>query len=159
MPHDAEPDVAEEGGAPLSENPPVEPPSVYSCPDCGGVLWGHNIENGFVRYNCHVGHSYSADGLMKARADEIEEALWSAVRALEENASLALRLLERAESRNTTRLISRYRAQAEESQQRADVLRKLLMDSPRLVEAYGYSPCQKPVFPVCNCFNRRRRAH
>ena len=127
MPQNAEQDVAEEGGAPLSESPPAGPPWMYTCPDCGGALWEHHSENGFVRYNCHVGHSYTADSLMTARADEIEAALWSALRALEENASLALRLAERAEIRKTTRLISRYRARAEDSRKRADVLRDLLL--------------------------------
>jgi two-component system, chemotaxis family, protein-glutamate methylesterase/glutaminase len=63
----------------------------FSCPECNGALWRVR-EGRQERYSCHVGHAYSADVLNAAQEEKVEEALWSAVRALKENASLNERL-------------------------------------------------------------------
>src|SRR5207247_9509832 len=66
-------------------------PSAFSCPDCGGVLW--EIEDGeYKRYRCRVGHAFSPEAMFDAQNDQIEEALWSALKTLEENAQLSRRL-------------------------------------------------------------------
>jgi two-component system chemotaxis response regulator CheB len=70
-------------------------PSVYGCPECGGVLWEmHDGE--ILRFRCRVGHAYGAEGLLSEQTETLDTALWSAFRALQENASLARRLAERA---------------------------------------------------------------
>ena len=57
-------------------------PSVYTCPECHGVLL-QRIEEHSVRYRCHTGHAYSADSLLAEFSIKTEETLWSAIRALE----------------------------------------------------------------------------
>ncbi|MDP9151849.1 MAG: chemotaxis protein CheB, partial [Myxococcota bacterium] len=58
-------------------------PSSFVCPDCGGTLFEVN-DGDLVRYRCRVGHAYGLEGLLGQKAADVEGALWSAVRALEE---------------------------------------------------------------------------
>ena len=60
-------------------------PSIYSCPECHGVLL-RRIEGNGIRFRCHTGHAYSAESLLAELGIKTEETLWSAIRALEENA-------------------------------------------------------------------------
>jgi two-component system chemotaxis response regulator CheB len=62
--------------------------STYSCPDCGGVLW-QLAQLGMPAFRCHVGHAYAQETLHAAMSEQIETALWSAVRALTERSVLA----------------------------------------------------------------------
>ena len=70
-------------------------PSVYTCPECHGNLWEIR-EAKLSRYRCRVGHSYTEDSLIYEKAESLEAALWTAVEALEEQASLTQRMAERA---------------------------------------------------------------
>jgi len=70
-------------------------PSGYSCPECGGVLWEMR-DGALLRFRCRVGHAYTSDALSTHQADIIEKALWTALRALEEQAALKKRLADRA---------------------------------------------------------------
>lgn len=60
------------------------PPSGYTCPDCHGSLAAISHGN----YRCRVGHAWTAESLLRARDDEVEGALWIAVRSLQEKAKL-----------------------------------------------------------------------
>ncbi len=62
--------------------------SVYTCPECGGVLWELQ-HGGMVHYQCHVGHAYGIDDLLSCHSEKVEQALWTAFRVLEDNASLS----------------------------------------------------------------------
>src|SRR5262249_55119372 len=71
------------------------PPSSFICPECGGALW--ELKDGqLLHYRCHVGHAYTADGLMAGQDGAVEEALWTALRTLEEAAGLRRRLAHEA---------------------------------------------------------------
>lgn len=69
-------------------------PSAFACPECGGVLWEVD-QHGLLRFRCRVGHAYTARHLRAEQRQAIETALWSALRALEERASLYRRMAER----------------------------------------------------------------
>jgi two-component system, chemotaxis family, protein-glutamate methylesterase/glutaminase len=62
-------------------------PSRFACPECHGVLLRVK-GSGPSRFRCHTGHAYSARSLAAAVNEGIEDALWTAVRALEEGALL-----------------------------------------------------------------------
>jgi two-component system chemotaxis response regulator CheB len=100
-------------------------PSVFGCPDCGGVLWELG-EGELIRYRCRVGHAYSPDTLSTKQLEALEDALWMALRALEEQAALARRLAERAEARGHTTIATRFRLRHDEAQDQAEVIRDVL---------------------------------
>ena len=75
--------------------------SKLTCPDCLGALWEIKDQN-ILRYRCHVGHAYSAESLGEGQKHVLEFALWSAVRALEEQMILSRRIVERARNANHT---------------------------------------------------------
>jgi two-component system chemotaxis response regulator CheB len=102
-------------------------PSVYGCPECGGVLWEmHDGE--ILRFRCRVGHGYSSEGLLSEQTEGLDVALWTAYRSLQENASLAKRLAEWAKrDRQHTRLVERFEQRARSAEEQAETIKKLLM--------------------------------
>jgi two-component system chemotaxis response regulator CheB len=100
-------------------------PSGFSCPDCNGVLWEiHDRE--LVRYRCRVGHAWSAESLLGEQAQQLDSALWMALRGLEEKAALARAMCERARERSSPLTADRFEDQAEEAQRAARLIRTLL---------------------------------
>jgi len=97
-------------------------PSGFSCPECHGVLWEVD-QPGLPRFVCRIGHRISAESLLDQRGEEIEGALWAAVRALEEQASLAQRLCDRAADLGQGVSEERFRERAVDARHQADVLR------------------------------------
>lgn len=109
-----------------NENPEPERgiPSNFACPECHGVL--REIKQGdLLRFRCRVGHAYTADALRVALSDSCEDALWAAIRVLEEKASL-LRRLARPSS---GKLAESYREDAEAYDRHADTVRKILLEN------------------------------
>lgn len=102
-------------------------PSDLTCPACGGSLRESRVES-VVHFRCRTGHAYSPETLFAKQTDTIEEVLWAALRALEENASLARRMERRMrEARHRGSSIHhRYTKRAEEAEQHAEVLRRML---------------------------------
>jgi len=101
-------------------------PSAFACPDCGGVLW--ELRDGeLIRFRCRVGHAFSAETLLATQFDELEDALWVALRTLEESAGLAERMEQQARSRNHTLTATRLHEQADEARDRANVIRRVLL--------------------------------
>jgi two-component system, chemotaxis family, protein-glutamate methylesterase/glutaminase len=67
-------------------------PSTFSCPDCSGTLW--QIAGVTPRrYLCHTGHAFTLESLRSAQSLGTDEALWSAIRALQEKRELVLQAL------------------------------------------------------------------
>ncbi|MBK1782985.1 chemotaxis protein CheB [Prauserella sp. ASG 168] len=99
-------------------------PSGFVCPDCSGSL----LDLGAGRYRCYVGHAWTEEALLRARGHELERALWTALRTLDEEASLARRMAERAGAspRSQPSLRGRYERAAAEAAHAADVLRSHL---------------------------------
>ncbi|HEX4417594.1 MAG TPA: chemotaxis protein CheB, partial [Kofleriaceae bacterium] len=56
-----------------------------ACPECHGPMWQLGDDRG-RRYRCYLGHVTTATQLVGASTDEVEAALWSAVRALHDRA-------------------------------------------------------------------------
>ncbi len=100
-------------------------PSHFACPTCGGILW--EIQDGrLTRYRCRVGHAFSVQSLMAEQSDGLEEALWTALRALEERAALARRMAAHSVERNHRLSATRFEAQAGEDEHRAKLVREAL---------------------------------
>jgi two-component system chemotaxis response regulator CheB len=120
-------------------NDPERPgqPSGFSCPDCNGVLF--EIRDGeLVRYRCRVGHAWSAGSLLGEQAQQLDSALWMALRGLEEKASLARGMSEGARQRGNPLTARRFEEQAYEATRAANLIRAMLeshVGSPTEMEA------------------------
>lgn len=101
-------------------------PSPYSCPDCGGVLW-EIPEPQFVRYRCRVGHAFSPEAMLSAQDDVLEEALWSAMKTLEESARLSQRLAASERERGHEWMVERFEEKERQARARVEVIRRYLL--------------------------------
>jgi two-component system, chemotaxis family, protein-glutamate methylesterase/glutaminase len=104
--------------------------SAFTCPDCRGALWEMR-DGDLLRFRCHVGHAFSADSLMADQSEELENALWAALRSLEENAALARRMAARAGERNHTISVTQFEESARRVEQHAAVIRQVLHNSEK----------------------------
>ncbi|HVF23424.1 MAG TPA: chemotaxis protein CheB [Pyrinomonadaceae bacterium] len=104
--------------------------SRLTCPDCQGALWEMRDDD-LLRFRCHVGHAYSAESLSNGQSQMLEMALWSAVRALEEQMILAKRIVARARKANHVRSAETFERRAEEAERNSSVLRKLLLGNEK----------------------------
>lgn len=109
-------------------------PSPYSCPECGGVLW--ELKDGeLLRFRCRVGHAYTNETLTTEQALVVEHALWSALRALEEQAAVRRRMAERAMSKGRNSLSERFQDRARELEKQAQQVRNLVLAGVGAAEA------------------------
>ena len=104
--------------------------SRLTCPDCHGALWEIDDQEQ-LRYRCHVGHAYSAEALNEGQSQMLEEALWSAVRALEEQMVLSQRIVERARKANHTRAAVTFARRAQEAEDHSSIIRQLLLSDKK----------------------------
>jgi len=102
----------------------------FTCPECGGTLWAKAAGDGMV-LRCRVGHAYSEESLLHGQADVIENALWSAIRALEERADFLNRVGERLRLRGSTASSDSYARRAADLTEQGQAIRDLL-DRQRL---------------------------
>lgn len=104
-------------------------PSHFSCPDCGGVLFEVK-EEGLLRFRCRTGHGYTGEALSAGQAHALDDALWAAVRALEENAVLSRRMAARARERGHEHSARRYDERAEAAEQQGLLVRQAALRGP-----------------------------
>jgi two-component system chemotaxis response regulator CheB len=109
-------------------------PSQFACPECGGVLWQIEDE-GMLRFRCRVGHAFTAQSLGAEQTEAVEGALWAAIRALEESASLAREIAGKAATSKNHRLARRFEDTARDKQEQAALLRNLVVDVNKEVAA------------------------
>jgi two-component system chemotaxis response regulator CheB len=100
--------------------------SSLTCPECHGALWEIRDED-ILRFRCHVGHALAAEALSDGQSEMLEMALWSAVRALEEQMILAKRIVERARKTNNNRSVKTFERRAKDAERNSSVIRQLLL--------------------------------
>jgi two-component system, chemotaxis family, protein-glutamate methylesterase/glutaminase len=81
---------------------------VFSCPECGGVLWEIKDDD-FLRFRCRIGYALSAEGVLAEQTEVIDKALWSVLKTIEEKVSLSSRLARQAQERGNTQLAQHLR--------------------------------------------------
>jgi two-component system chemotaxis response regulator CheB len=109
-------------------------PSTQTCPECHGTLWEVQ-DSGILKFRCRVGHSYTAEALAGHQAEQLEAALWTALRALEEHGALARRLAARALGAGHTHSAARFTEEAMDAEHHASVVRTVLDENSERIPA------------------------
>ena len=121
-------DVAE--GRETSIEEITRPPAPFTCPDCGGSMWEYEDGN-VLSYRCHVGHGYTANSFGVAQQETLESTLWTAPRALEEQAALRRRMAVHALHVGRDPDARRFEREAKDAELRAATIRQMLFRKPQ----------------------------
>jgi len=116
------------GQAPaMPDGDPIGEPSGYACPDCHGVL---NVvpDEGVLRFRCRTGHAWTADSFMAQQSDSYEEALWTALRVLEERVDISHKLADLALENARDWSEGHFRQRAADASRSADLIRTMLQE-------------------------------
>jgi two-component system chemotaxis response regulator CheB len=106
-------------------------PSPITCPDCNGTLL--KLKDGRVlRFRCHTGHAYSADTLLSAISEQMEKALWNAIRVGDESLMLLDYTAKELEGVGHYEIAGVYRQKADEIRQRMEQVRDTALQSEEL---------------------------
>jgi two-component system chemotaxis response regulator CheB len=114
-----------EGSGDPDPDPPAGEQVIVVCPECGGVL-SERAEAGVLQWECRVGHRYSPDTLIGAQADDVEAALWAAIRVPADRAVLLKRMAHQAEKRGEVRSARRFRRQSQAASEQSGIVRQAL---------------------------------
>jgi two-component system chemotaxis response regulator CheB len=115
------------GAAPKPDAEAAQPGKLvaFSCPECGGTLW-ETEAGGTTSYRCRVGHAYTLNSLIARHSETVERALWTAYRALEEQAAMAKRVSRRLAERGRVESSLRFGGRAEAAASQAEGLLQVL---------------------------------
>lgn len=100
-------------------------PSSFACPDCHGVL-NSVPDRSVLRFRCRTGHAWTAESLVAQQDDDVESALWTALRVLEERAEVSRKLAESAGAGRREWSAEHFRRRADEALASADLIRSVL---------------------------------
>lgn len=123
--------VAKRGaGAAIAEG--AGPVSEFVCPDCGGTLYERG-EHGTLRFRCRTGHAYAPEALVDLHTTKYEEAVFTAVRTLQEHEALTRRLAAWARDIGMPHIAERFETAERDARQRLEgIAHSLAADRPEL---------------------------
>ncbi|MHA6646257.1 chemotaxis protein CheB [Mesorhizobium sp. A623] len=132
----SQPDTGKNGE--MTESRTFERPPTVTCPECGGALKRSAIGS-IVKFDCHIGHSYTAEIMATAQFDEMERVMRASVRFLNERAEFCLQMAEHARSTQSD-AASQWDAASKQALDRAYRLRDLVEQDWITPEASGPIP-------------------
>ena len=100
-------------------------PSTFVCPDCKGALWEVSGSNP-PRYRCHTGHAFSLRTLTDVQETKTDEAMWSAIRALQEKELLLRKVAALDHAAGDAERARRSEVEAERIGEQMLLLRRLV---------------------------------
>jgi two-component system, chemotaxis family, protein-glutamate methylesterase/glutaminase len=112
--------------------------AALTCPSCGGVL--SEVKGSHpMRFRCQVGHAYTADALAKEQESRVDEALWVALRIIEERAELVQRMAAEGRRSGRRAVANMYDSRAAEYREYADMIRRVVLQSldPPILQREG----------------------
>lgn len=106
--------------------PPLPEPEWHrvglTCPACNGAIEEADL-GATLEFRCHVGHRYTGDGMLQEQSEELETALWAAIRAFEESEELSRRM-----ARHSVPLVAlRMDEKADLMRRHSEVIRRMLL--------------------------------
>lgn len=99
-------------------------PSSLTCPECAGALWQVG-QKGPIRYRCHTGHGFTAKVLETLQREAVEDAIWSAIRALHEQERLFSKLCDAERQAGQAERAAEYEAKAMQAKAHSRTLREV----------------------------------
>lgn len=114
------------GGGDMEELQKIATPSTFTCPECHGALWELHAQQP-RRFRCHTGHSFTATILAELQHEKAEDAIWAAVRALQEKQRLYESLAAKATTWRHAGTAIDYAAKAAQAREQAELLRSVLL--------------------------------
>ena len=104
----------------------IATPSSFTCPECQGTLWELTDQQP-QRFRCHTGHSFTAPILGELQHEKAEDAIWAAVRALQEKEQLFASLAAKATAWMHSGTANEYLQKARQAREQADLLKRVLL--------------------------------
>jgi two-component system, chemotaxis family, protein-glutamate methylesterase/glutaminase len=101
--------------------------TTYTCPECNGSIWQIGSEEP-LRFRCHIGHSFTANVFLSEQTQNIENALWSAVRAMEEKVTFSRQMSERMKNYNLQSAAVKYEDHAKSLDAEVSLIRGIILD-------------------------------
>lgn len=100
--------------------------TTYTCPECNGSIWQIGKSEP-LRFRCHIGHSFTADVFLSEQTQNIENALWSAVRAMEEKVTFSRQMSERMKNYNLQSAAAKYEDHAKSLDGEVSLIREIIL--------------------------------
>lgn len=101
-------------------------PSLFTCPECPGILLRLKSGGG-LRIRCHTGHAYTAASLLAELTEKVEEALWNAVRSVQESTLLMEHVAAHLREAGDEGLAATYRRKAAEALETSEWVTQAVM--------------------------------
>ena len=101
--------------------------TTYTCPECNGSIWQIGKEEP-LRFRCHIGHSFTANVFLSEQTQNIENALWSAVRTMEEKVTFSRQMSERMRNYNLQTAATKYEDHAKSLDAEVTIVRGIILD-------------------------------
>jgi two-component system chemotaxis response regulator CheB len=108
-------------------------PSLFTCPECHGVLLEIKEGSG-TRFRCHTGHAFSLDSLLSEVSQSVEESLWSSLRAIEETEMLLSHMVNHLREHGESTALALVENQIQESKRRRQLVRQAVLSNKTLIE-------------------------
>lgn len=97
----------------------------YTCPDCNGSIWQIGNDEP-IKFRCHVGHSFTGDVFSTEQTQNLENALWSAIRIMEEKVTFARQMADRRRGQKKQKAADSYDEQADGLDREVTSIRDLI---------------------------------
>jgi two-component system chemotaxis response regulator CheB len=101
--------------------------TTYTCPECNGSIWQISKSEP-LRFRCHTGHSFTANVFLAEQTQNLENALWSAVRAMEEKVTFSRQMSERMKNYNLQSAAAKYEDHANSLDAEVSLIRGIILN-------------------------------
>ena len=101
--------------------------TTYTCPECNGSIWQIGKEEP-LRFRCHIGHSFTANTFLAEQTQNLENALWSAVRAMEEKVTFLRQMASQMSNYNLQTAVAKYENHANSLDAEVSLIRDIVLN-------------------------------
>ena len=107
---------------------PSQHPVTLTCPECGGSMRRSELGT-LVKFDCHIGHSLTADAVAAGQFSELERNFEATFRRMNERRELCRMMIEKALADGHHRQAEAWVAALRQTEQRSEAVRALLEES------------------------------